>query len=151
MEGILNEFEKRCEIDDCEPSLELEEIGDVEVEEKLSGKTGTGHEAAMGDERNAKVHDGGEEIEQKGSQVVKAMTSLTGQLGGMTKSTAQEEDTTRNLAMPDDEQELCLGWGGLWGHLFLNFEPLCGVNEFTFGGTLWLVRYLAMVVDGWFW
>ena len=45
-------------------------------------------------------------------------------------------------------QVLCLGWGGLWGHLILNFEPLCGVNELTFWGTLWLIWYLAMVVDG---
>ena len=42
--------------------MELEEIGDVEVEEKLAGKTGRGHEAAMGDERNAKVYEGGEEV-----------------------------------------------------------------------------------------
>ena len=63
MEDILSEFEKRCKIDVCGPSLELEEIGDTGAEDKLASKTGTGtrYEAETGDEGNAKVYEGGEE------------------------------------------------------------------------------------------
>ena len=44
---------------------------------------------------------------------------------------------------------LCFDWIGLWGHLFWVFQPLCGVNDITFGGTFWVVEYLTIFGDGW--
>ena len=53
------EFEKKCKINECGPSLEREEISDTEVEGKTS--TGIRYEAEMEGEENAKVYEGGEE------------------------------------------------------------------------------------------
>ena len=37
------------------------------------------------------------------------------------------------------------GFGGLWGFFTLHFDPLCGVNDLNFGGTLGVVEYLAIL------